>query len=124
MEIDKLRPEVAEQIAHCDGNDCHCMAYGPRECACDADWTPAEVYLSRDRAEQAEAERDNWHAQYNALKFCYDEEHAELAALKARIAEAPVATCERGIADHLIANTHRWLPAGMEGTRVRLVMEE
>jgi hypothetical protein len=38
--------------AHCsryrrfmaDGKGCTCMAYGPHECACDADWTPQEIY--------------------------------------------------------------------------------
>lgn len=38
---------LEEQLAHCDGKDCTCAAYGPSECACDADWTPAEVYRLR-----------------------------------------------------------------------------
>jgi hypothetical protein len=43
--------DLIERLAHCDGKDCRCMAYSNSECACDADWTPAEVYRLR-------AERD------------------------------------------------------------------
>lgn len=50
-----------EQLAHCDGKDCTCLAYAAHECACDVDWTPAEAYKLR----------------------------AELEALRARIADAP-----------------------------------
>lgn len=39
---------LEEQLAHCGGADCKCMAYYRTECACDADWTPAEVYRLRD----------------------------------------------------------------------------
>ena len=38
---------LAEQLAHCDGLDCRCSARSCGECACDADWTPAEVYRLR-----------------------------------------------------------------------------
>lgn len=47
--------KLRELLAHCDGKDCKCMAYGPHECACPADWTPAEVYILRDRADALEA---------------------------------------------------------------------
>ena len=45
-----------EQLAHCDGRDCQCAAFGSCECGCDADWTPAEVY--RLRAEIAGRSQD------------------------------------------------------------------
>jgi hypothetical protein len=47
---------LEEQLAHCDGRDCHCAAFGSCECGCDADWTPAEVY--RLRAEVAALRKD------------------------------------------------------------------
>lgn len=59
----KLKEDTLEhQLEHCDGKDCTCMAYGERECACDADWTPAEVYLLRDQANafRKDAERIRW----------------------------------------------------------------
>ena len=32
---------------HCEGIDCQCAAFGKCECACGADWTPAETYRIR-----------------------------------------------------------------------------
>lgn len=46
---------LEEQLAHCDGRDCECLARSSGECGCDADWTPAEVY--RLRAEKFELEQ-------------------------------------------------------------------
>ena len=33
-----------EQMKHCDGKDCACLARCRTDCVCDCDWTPAEVY--------------------------------------------------------------------------------
>ncbi len=55
-----MKEEALEyQLAHCDGKDCTCAAYGECECACGADWTPAEVYLLRDKVDalRKDAER-------------------------------------------------------------------
>ena len=38
---------LEEQLAHCDGRDCECLARSSGDCVCDADWTPAEVYRLR-----------------------------------------------------------------------------
>jgi hypothetical protein len=46
-DIERLR----ELLAHCDGKDCICMAYGQSECGCGCDWTPAEVYELRAEVE-------------------------------------------------------------------------
>src|SRR6185312_10253915 len=43
---------LARQLAHCDGVDCTCAAWGACECGCDADWTPAEVYKLRARVQE------------------------------------------------------------------------
>lgn len=40
-----------------DGFGCTCYAYYSGECACDADWTPSEIYKLRDR--QSELEKLN-----------------------------------------------------------------
>ena len=45
--------ELEEQLKHCDGKDCLCNAYYPGECACDADWTSAEVYKLRNQLQIA-----------------------------------------------------------------------
>lgn len=44
MTIDPNREALQDKLLHCDGRDCTCHAYGSSECACDADWTPAQVY--------------------------------------------------------------------------------
>ena len=37
-------PPPAGWRESCDGKGCICAAYARCECACDADWTPREVY--------------------------------------------------------------------------------
>ncbi len=36
-----------------DGKGCVCLAYSSSECACDADWTPQEIYDLRKRLKTA-----------------------------------------------------------------------
>jgi Na+-translocating ferredoxin:NAD+ oxidoreductase RnfC subunit len=43
-----MESELKALLETCDGKTCTCAAYGQCECACDADWTPAEVYELRD----------------------------------------------------------------------------
>ena len=50
-----VQATLAEQLAHCDGADCICSAYGEHDCSCNADWTPAEVYRLRARLAAADA---------------------------------------------------------------------
>ena len=50
--------DLEQQLAHCDGKDCKCMAYYSGECACDADWTPAEVYRLRAERDALQARID------------------------------------------------------------------
>jgi len=38
-----------------DGYGCTCAAYSQSECACDADWTPQEIYDLRDKVKELEA---------------------------------------------------------------------
>ena len=38
---------LEQQLEHCDGRDCRCLARSSGDCACDVDWTPAEVYRLR-----------------------------------------------------------------------------
>ena len=40
----------------CDGKGCICAAYDRCECACDADWTPKEVYELTEALISAQAE--------------------------------------------------------------------
>ena len=37
-----------------EGQGCMCNAYGESECACNADWTPREVYTLRARVKELE----------------------------------------------------------------------
>ena len=68
MDNDEIKAaQLDELIAHCDGKDCTCLAYGECECACDADWTPSEVYRLRHelaalqaRCEVLEASHSEW----------------------------------------------------------------
>lgn len=46
---------LEEQLSQCDGATCQCGAYGRHECACNADWTPAEVYRLRSRLAASDA---------------------------------------------------------------------
>ena len=39
---------------HTQGQDCTCAARSQHECACDADWTSAEVYELRERVKDLE----------------------------------------------------------------------
>jgi hypothetical protein len=58
-----MKEETLEhQLEHCVGKDCTCAARGECECACGADWMPAEVYLLRDQADalRKDAERIRW----------------------------------------------------------------
>lgn len=58
-----MKEETLEhQLEHCAGKDCTCAAWGECECACGADWTPAEVYLLRDQVDalRKDAERIRW----------------------------------------------------------------
>lgn len=55
---------LEEELEHCAGKDCKCMAYGESECGCGCgvDWTPAEVYELRAEIEllRMDAERYRW----------------------------------------------------------------
>ena len=86
---------LARQLAHCDGVDCTCAAWGACECGCDADWTPAEVYKLRARVRELERENgelrsvcDEAELNREGIKIA----HKELAAITRRIAEAPKTT--------------------------------
>jgi hypothetical protein len=99
---------LKEQLAHCNGQDCSCAAFSSSECACDADWTPGEVYrlraeLTTLRTKLAELHEsaltgyeDGWHALRNerdALKaeLAQSRETVKRLNRRVQVAEAGVA---------------------------------
>lgn len=69
---------LEEQLSQCDGATCQCGAYGRHECACDADWTPAEVYRLR-------AERDALRDECGTFGGIVDAYEADAVAYRERI---------------------------------------
>jgi len=66
-----------------DGKGCKCAAYSKSECACDADWTPQEVYdlraeIERLRLTETERKAIDW-AAYAAEQWY---EHTAAATLR------------------------------------------
>jgi len=51
-----------------DGRGCICAAYSSHECACDADWTPQEVYDLRKKIKELEARNRELEVEIERLK--------------------------------------------------------
>lgn len=54
------------------GKGCTCAAYGESECACDADWTPKEVYelrIIKDAALEFVSNSYRPEPKYDAIRF-------------------------------------------------------
>lgn len=64
-----------------DGMDCTCMARSSSECACDADWTPKEIYQLRADIQQLRRELE-LHGEANANL------EQEILALRAKLGAA------------------------------------
>ena len=134
---------LARQLAHCDGVDCTCAAWGACECGCDADWTPAEVYKLRARVQELEREngelramRDGWRTvayqgkdcvaaarvEIDALRERAERAESELAAIKRRIAEAATGIAKRSLAPGcLVIEGFDDDPSDYHGERVALL---
>lgn len=87
------------------------------------DWQTIRAELLRLAGENAElhAFRDTLMCTEQAASERAERAESELAALRKRIAEAPVGTYEAGLADHGIVNTHRWASRAMIGKRVAML---
>lgn len=88
-----------------DGKGCTCYAYASHECACDADWTPREVYDLRGMVAQLQGELESVKGEMDWLRklagralvaieqYAYDEDWGEhksinLMALQTELSQA------------------------------------
>lgn len=126
-DLDTLRPEVRKAVQELDGK-----AYpGSRT---HEHWLTIRDELLRLACECAMIPRAQLLANFAAANERAEKAEAELAALKARIAVAPVVTCPKTLVHagntmqtEFLEYTHECIPGGCNrwaGKRVRLVVEE